>query len=159
MAESALRLWLIAPPRQISGGENTARSHYPAAPGERRSVAKATGAPKIVIGVAPGVTRNLRSTLRRGRGRDPMRAFDAAPPELRRWLAAAALPWSPESAQRVYARALRRARGDVSAALAALAAREAALLAADARRIWGAAHPAAQAARGRDCRLSAAQAQ
>jgi hypothetical protein len=89
------------------------------------------------------MSRNLASTLRRRRARDPMRAFDRAPEALRRWLADAALPWSVDSALRLYAQALKRARGDAEAALARLDARERALLARDAARVWGPAHPAA----------------
>jgi hypothetical protein len=36
---------------------------------------------------------------------DPMRTYDALPAPLRGWLAQAALPWSPASARRVWARA------------------------------------------------------
>ncbi len=72
-----------------------------------------------------------------------MRAFDRAPEALRRWLADAVLPWSVDSALRLYARALKQARGDADAALAQLDARERALLARDAARVWGPAHPAA----------------
>lgn len=94
---------------------------------------------------AQAVGRNLATTLAHRRARDPMRAYDRAPPALRRWLAGAALSWSVDSALRVYRRALGRTRGDVAAALALLDAREAALLARDAARIWGDAHPAAAA--------------
>lgn len=39
---------------------------------------------------------NLRSSLkRRSRQGDAMARFDRLPPDLRRWLAQAALPWSP----------------------------------------------------------------
>ena len=55
---------------------------------------------------------NLGETrLARRRARsDPMRAFDALPAPLRRWLAEAALPWSPASCRRIWQRA--RARGE-----------------------------------------------
>jgi hypothetical protein len=88
--------------------------------------------------------RNLGTTigLRAGR-RAPMEAYDDAPPELRRWLAAAALPWSVEAAMRRYTRELRRCRGDRAAALARMDAREAQALAEDARRVWGPDHPCA----------------
>lgn len=46
---------------------------------------------------------------RRARAGDPMGAFDALPAPLRRWLAEAALPWSPASCRRIWARA--RAEG------------------------------------------------
>ncbi|MFU8883019.1 MAG: DUF6525 family protein [Rhodobacterales bacterium] len=53
---------------------------------------------------------NLRSALSRPRParalRDPMAEFDRLPADLRRWLAGAALPWSPRSAHRAYLRAL-----------------------------------------------------
>jgi hypothetical protein len=39
-----------------------------------------------------------------------MRAYDGLPPPLRRWLAEAALPWSPASCRRIWLRA--RARGE-----------------------------------------------
>ncbi len=87
--------------------------------------------------------RNVATTLRRRRAGRPMADYDVAPPELRAWLAAAALPWSAASARRLHARALRAAGGDRAAALAALEARAARLLARDAARVWGPAHPAA----------------
>ncbi len=88
---------------------------------------------------------NLRSGLRRAPlcPRGSMPAYDALPAPLRRWLAGAALPWSPGSALRVFRRALHAARGDVDAALARLSQREDALLARDAARVWGKAHPRA----------------
>lgn len=67
------------------------------------------------------MTRNHGATTlrRRKRGGDPMRAYDALPPPLRRWLAGASLPWSPASCRRIWQRA--RARGDtVEAVLARL---------------------------------------
>ncbi|MEB8386527.1 DUF6525 family protein [Rhodobacteraceae bacterium KMM 6894] len=50
---------------------------------------------------------NLGETRQRKRRRtdDPMRAFDALPPPLRRWLSEAALPWSPKSCRRIWQRA------------------------------------------------------
>lgn len=51
-----------------------------------------------------------QSSLRRKRrSGDPMAAFDGLPAPLRQWLAEAALPWSPASARRIWARS--RARG------------------------------------------------
>ena len=85
---------------------------------------------------------NLASTLpRAGRAR-PMARFDGLPPELRRWLAGAALPWSADSALRLWRRALRET-GCPRAALARLAAAEARMLAREARAVWGAGHPLA----------------
>lgn len=64
---------------------------------------------------------NLGATQLRKRRRteDPMRAFDALPPPPCRWLAEAALPWSPASCRRIWRRA--RAEGaSVEAILARL---------------------------------------
>lgn len=57
------------------------------------------------------MTRNLGACgLRRKRRRtDPLQVYDGLPAPLRRWLAEAALPWSPASAKRIWTRA--RARG------------------------------------------------
>lgn len=55
----------------------------------------------------------------RRRAASPMAEFDRLPPPLRRWLARAALPWSPRSVARTYARA-RAALGSEEAALAEL---------------------------------------
>lgn len=90
-----------------------------------------------------GARRNVTSTLRRRRRGDPMRTYDAAPAPLRRWLADAALPWSARSALKLYGRALRRAGGDVQAALRVLDAAATALAARDASRVWGPGHPQA----------------
>ena len=86
---------------------------------------------------------NLGRTAQRQRrrSRDPMAAYDALPAPLRRWLAGAALPWSPASCLRLWQRL--RARGASEAqALAALDRAEAKAL----RREAGAA-PLAEAAR------------
>lgn len=52
-------------------------------------------------------TNNLGATAlpRRRRKTDPMRDFDRLPPELRAWVAGAALPWSPKSCLRLWHRA------------------------------------------------------
>jgi hypothetical protein len=70
-----------------------------------------------------GLNRNLATALRaRRRDACPMRAFDRLPRELRLWLHEAALPWSPRSAARAWARA--RASGeDPATALSRLEAR------------------------------------
>ncbi len=52
-----------------------------------------------------------------------MRDFDRLPPELRAWLAQATLPWSPQSAKRIWQRA-----GGGRSALEKLSAAEAATL-------------------------------
>ena len=51
--------------------------------------------------------RNLGATSlrRRRRSTDPMPTYDALPAPLRHWLSEAALPWSPASARRIWARA------------------------------------------------------
>ena len=83
-----------------------------------------------------------RTSLRqRRRCRDPMREFDRLPPALRAWLARACLPWGPRSVLRAYRRALGQS-GDAGRALQVLDAIEARLIARDAARVWGDAHPA-----------------
>ena len=86
--------------------------------------------------------RNVVTGLRRSAM--SMRQFDRLPPELRRWLQDAALPWSARSARKLWTRALRRAGGDAAAAQDLLDRAQARTLARDARRIWGAHHPAGQ---------------
>jgi len=86
------------------------------------------------------------TTLRRRiRSRNPMQDYDRLPPELRAWLAQAALPWRSGSAHRIYARAMART-GDKARALAQLDAAERRLVARDAAAIWGERHPAANMA-------------
>lgn len=64
-----------------------------------------------MLSAGPGRRRRTGSNLgatalpRRSVARDPMQAFDALPPELRRWLANAALPWSPQSCRRIWLKA------------------------------------------------------
>lgn len=70
-----------------------------------------------------GHTR-LRKRKRQG---NPMVAFDGLPAPLRRWVAEAALPWSPASCRRIWVNA--RARGEtVEDALARLDRAEARML-------------------------------
>ncbi len=76
--------------------------------------------------LAPGAGNRGAVPLRaRRRQGDPMAEFDRLPPALRRWLAEAALPWSPRSAARAWTRARRACGGDEAAALAALDAQQA----------------------------------
>ena len=42
------------------------------------------------------------SLQRKRRSGDPMQAYDGLPAPLRQWLSAAALPWSPASARRLW---------------------------------------------------------
>ncbi|MEM1430154.1 MAG: DUF6525 family protein [Pseudomonadota bacterium] len=53
------------------------------------------------------MNRNLGATSlqRKRRSTDPMRCYDALPAPLRQWVSQAALPWSPASVRRVWARA------------------------------------------------------
>lgn len=75
---------------------------------------------------------NLGATALRAKARqgDPMRAYDSLPPELRAWVAGAALPWSPQSCLRLWRQALRdegcpeRARQRLDRAEAACLARD-----------------------------------
>ncbi|MGD9863975.1 MAG: DUF6525 family protein [Pseudodonghicola sp.] len=86
------------------------------------------------------MTRNTRTSLKmRARG-NPMSSYDQLPPELRRWLAGAALPWSARSSLRIWHRALRDG-GSPEAAVARLLQIEATMLTRDAARIWGADYP------------------
>ena len=91
--------------------------------------------------------RNRGATSLRGRRRegDPMAAYDRLPPPLRRWLAEAALPWSPWSAARAWRRATADTGGDAQAALARMDALQARRIARDAAQVWGPTHPAAGA--------------
>jgi hypothetical protein len=84
---------------------------------------------------------NLATSLRRSPRPDTMQAYDALPPEARRWLAAAKLPWSARSVARLWSRALREG-GDPAAAQARLDAAQARKLARDAALVWGAHYPA-----------------
>lgn len=72
-----------------------------------------------------------------------MKDYDRLPPDLRAWLAEAALPWSAQSALRLWQQHLRAARGDTRHARAALDRAEARAVARDAAQIWGPTHPAA----------------
>jgi len=78
------------------------------------------------------MNRNLGATTlrRKRRADDPMRSYDALPAPLRRWLSQAALPWSPASARRVWARARAAGLGPQDA-LQALARAEERTLARD----------------------------
>ena len=69
-----------------------------------------------------------------------MAGHDRPPPELRLWLASAALPWSPKSALRLRTRALRETPCRLQA-LARLQAAETRMLARDAGTIRGADYP------------------
>ena len=88
------------------------------------------------------MARNRVTSLkRRQRCEDPMREYDRLPEPLRAWLATALLPWRPRSVRRAYDTAAART-GDAVAALAELDRMQARLIAKDAARVWGVAHPA-----------------
>lgn len=92
---------------------------------------------------------NVTSSLPRSqRAHDPMAAYDRLPADLRAWLRHALLPWSAHSARRIWLRLLRDCGGDVGLAQARLSLLEQRHITQDARRIWGADHPAAGAAAG-----------
>lgn len=57
--------------------------------------------------------------------------YDRLPPLLRRWLAGAALPWSPQSALRLWRRLHRETGGDTAAMLHRLDQAQARLLTRD----------------------------
>jgi hypothetical protein len=80
---------------------------------------------------------NLATSLPRRAKSNTMAAYDALPPDARRWLIQAALPWSARSVARLWGRALRDAKGDRVAAMARLHAAERRLLERDAPRVWG----------------------
>lgn len=80
---------------------------------------------------------NLATSLkRRHRGR-PMDRYDRLPPDLRNWLARAALPWSPKSVLRLWLRLHRETGGNTALILRRLDLAEMRMLAKDAPRIWG----------------------
>ncbi|NGM45686.1 hypothetical protein G5B31_09070 [Rhodobacter sp. SGA-6-6] len=80
---------------------------------------------------------NLATSLkRRSRGR-AMDRYDRLPPELRRWLVGAALPWSPGSALRLWRRLRQDCAGDAEALFRRMDLAEARMLARDAPKIWG----------------------
>lgn len=87
---------------------------------------------------------NLASPRARFRAIDPMAAYDRLPPDLRTWLAEAALPWSAASVLRLWQRALRET-GCAQAARERLARAEQKTLAREAARVWGSAYPQVQA--------------
>lgn len=91
--------------------------------------------------------RNLATSLRRRPRARVMDRYDRLPPELRLWLAGAMLPWSPGSAQRLWARLQRDCAGDAEAMRRRLDAAEARMLARDAPRVWGPAYPGARPGR------------
>jgi len=84
--------------------------------------------------------RGQTSLKLKRRNEDPMRDFDRLPPELRAWVAAAALPWRPRSVRRAFERAVARSR-DRARALEELDRLQDRLVARDARAVWGQEYP------------------
>lgn len=91
---------------------------------------------------------NLSTSLRRRNRPGPMERYDRLPSELRRWLAGAALPWSPQSALKLWTRLRRECGADIPAIRRRLDQAERRMLARDAGKVWGADHPAAQPVEG-----------
>ncbi|SIT84476.1 DUF6525 family protein [Pontibaca methylaminivorans] len=85
--------------------------------------------------------RNLATSLKRRNRPRPMERYDRLPPELRGWLAGAALPWSPHSALKLWRRLKRECQGDMAAIRRRMDLAEARMLARDAPKIWGHAYP------------------
>ena len=67
------------------------------------------------------------SLPRRRRAGNPMAEYDRLPPDLRRWLNGAALPWSPRSCRSIWMK-VKQDGGTDRQAIARLAAVEAAML-------------------------------
>jgi len=86
---------------------------------------------------------NRGTTTLKGKrkSRHPMNDFDALPPELRKWVSEAMLPWSAHSVRKSFRKAIAKT-GDPQRALEELDALQTTLIAKDSRRIWGAEYPA-----------------
>ena len=86
------------------------------------------------------MTRNIRAPRSCWRAGRPMDSHDRLPPELRAWVAGAALPWSATSVLRIWQRAMRDT-GCPLRARATLDAAETRTLARDAPQVWGSGYP------------------
>lgn len=73
-----------------------------------------------------------------------MQGYDRLPAPLRRWLAGTALPWSPQSALRIWHRALAESAGSPEDAIVRLDRVQTKMLARDAAATWGPGHPAGE---------------
>lgn len=87
------------------------------------------------------MTQNLATSLKRKTRARPMERYDRLPPELRHWLAGAALPWSPCSVRRLWSRLAQECGDDPQAIRMRLDLAEARMLARDAGRVWGQGYP------------------
>ena len=87
------------------------------------------------------MAKNLATSLKCRRRVCQMERYDGLPPELRAWLAGAALPWSPHSALQVWSRAFRAAQGDAGSARARPDQTERRMLERARARIWGRSYP------------------
>lgn len=85
---------------------------------------------------------NISSPRARWRATDAMAEHDRLPTILRQWLAQAALPWSAQSARRLWRHAMSETQCP-NAALLRLQITERKTLARDAARVWGKAYPVA----------------
>jgi len=83
---------------------------------------------------------NLSSPRIRWRAVNPMAEHDRLPAPLRAWLAQAALPWSAQSARRLWQRAMQETHCP-DAALQHLKRAETKTLAREAARVWGRDYP------------------
>lgn len=93
--------------------------------------------------------RNLATSLKCRNNLRPMDRYDRLPPELRRWITTAALPWSASSVLRLWSRLHRETGGDVAAMTARLDQAERRMLDRDRKAIWGADYPNAATGTGR----------
>lgn len=84
--------------------------------------------------------RGATTLKSRKRAINPMADYDRLPPDLRKWVAGAMLPWRAGPVVRAYERAM-AAKGDPELALRELDRIQTSLVARDAARIWGADHP------------------
>lgn len=88
--------------------------------------------------------RNLATSLKQRPRTRPMDRYDRLPPELRQWLAHAALPWSPHSVLKLWNRLCRECGSDPVSIRRRLDQAEQRMLAKDAVKVWGANYPGAR---------------
>ncbi|WP_295045584.1 DUF6525 family protein [uncultured Paracoccus sp.] len=87
------------------------------------------------------MSRNLSTSLKVRTAIRPMDRFDRLPPEARRWLASAALPWSARSVLRLWHRLHAECGGDPARITARLDRAERRMLERDRRGVWGDDYP------------------